>query len=126
MTRAWCGPMADPTIPELLRAVFEIERERSEDGPFTLDLPDDIAGQGRCIRHLAEMAANPALPYEVQAWAYDKLEEIARDYREKGELGSDRARNVCVVPSPWWRKSLSVPSEKARPTRLDNSRAATA
>ena len=80
--------MADPTIPELLREVFETKRKRSEDGPFTLDWPDDTDGQGRCIRHLGEMAANPAWPYELQTWAFDKLEGIARDYREKGELGS--------------------------------------
>ena len=43
--------------------------------PFTLDWPDDTDGQGQCIRHLAEIAANPALPYEMQTWAYDKLEE---------------------------------------------------
>ena len=68
--------------------MLEIEQKCSEDGPFTLDWPDDTAGQGRCIHHLAEIATNPALPYEMQTWAYDKLEEIARDYREKGELGS--------------------------------------
>ena len=28
------------------------------------------------------MATNPAWPYELQTWAYGKLEEIARDYRE--------------------------------------------
>ena len=88
MTRTWCGPVADPTIPELLRAVFKIEQKCSEDDPFTLDWPDDVAGQGRCIRHLAEIAANPALPYEMQTWAFGKLEEIARDYQEKGEPGS--------------------------------------
>ena len=82
MTRTWCGPVADPTIPKLFREVFKREQKRSEEDPFTLDWPDDTAGQGRCIRHLAEMAANPALPYEVQAWAFEKLEEIARDYHE--------------------------------------------
>ena len=88
MTRAWRGPVADLTIPKLLGAVFEIERKCSEDDPFTLDWPDDVAGQGRCIRHLAEIAVNAALPYEMQTWAFGKLEEIVRDYQEKGELGS--------------------------------------
>ena len=88
MTRTWCGPVADLTIPKLLGEVFKIERKCSEDDPFTLDWPDDVAGQGRCIRHLAEIAVNAALPYEMQTWAFGKLEEIVRDYQEKGELGS--------------------------------------
>ena len=80
--------MPDPTIPELLRAAFKIEQKWSEEDPVTLHWPDDTDGQGQCIHHLAEMATNPALPYEMQAWAYDKLEEIARDYQKKGELSS--------------------------------------
>ncbi|MCY4085651.1 MAG: hypothetical protein OXG37_01875 [Actinomycetia bacterium] len=75
--------MPDPTIPALLRAAFEIERKLSEEDLFTLDWPDDSEGQASCIRHLASLAT-------VSPWAYDKLVEIARDYREKGE--------PCSVP----------------------------
>ena len=80
--------MPELTIRELLRAVRKIEQKRSEEAPYTLDWPDDVAGQGRCVCHLAEIAANPALPYEMRTWAFGKLEGIARDYEEKGEPGS--------------------------------------
>ena len=76
--------MPEPTIQELLCIAFEYvyDRELHE-----LNWPDDIDGQASRIRHLVDMATRPEWGHENQAWAYDKLVEIARDYREKGEPG---------------------------------------
>ena len=87
MTRTRYGLVADPTIRELLRAVFRMEQKRSEESPYTLDWPGDVAGQGRCIHHLAEIAESPALPFEMRTWAFGELEGITCDYQEKGDLG---------------------------------------
>ena len=79
--------MADPTIEELLQASFEVSNEIWAD-PVGFSWPDDMEGQARCIRHLMEMATNPAWPYQFRTWAYNKLKELAHDYGEKAEQGS--------------------------------------
>ena len=75
--------MHDPTIPELLRVAFKCADELAKEPIFHFGWPDDLEGQASCIRYLASLAT-------VSPWAYDKLVEIARDYREKGE--------PCSVP----------------------------
>ena len=75
--------MASPTIPELLRFAFDTNREMTIEDFIDLDWPVDIDGQARCIQHLSDIAQSPA-PYEIRSWAFDKLREIARDYREEG------------------------------------------
>ena len=77
--------MPEPTIPEILRVSFEIAEE-----PLGFDLkwPDDIDGQARCIRILADLVKAPLLPHDIRAQAFDELERIARDYQAKGVPGS--------------------------------------
>ena len=74
-------------IEELLRFSYEEAQETWAD-PVGLSWPDDIEGQARCIRHLTGMATNPAWPYQFRTWAYNKLNELARDYGEKAKQGS--------------------------------------
>ncbi|MCY4507885.1 MAG: hypothetical protein OXG35_13130 [Acidobacteria bacterium] len=80
--------MRDPTIPELLRAGFQALGKINNEAPVRLEWPEDIDGQARCIRHLSDMATNPGWPHEYRVWAFDKLKEIARDYRERATPGS--------------------------------------
>ena len=80
--------MADPTISEILRWAFADTRKRSEKPWGNLTWPDDVAGQASCILILADMVKTEAWPYEVRAWAYDELKEVAREYQEKSVAGS--------------------------------------
>ena len=68
--------MDEPSIPEILRTSFS-----ALPGPpyFGLNWPDDAEGQARCIQLLRDMVSNKALPFTERAWAFDKLELIARE-----------------------------------------------
>ena len=76
--------MSEPTIPELLDFAFEILPENRA-GLMSLDWPDEVEGQGKCIGHLAGIALNPEMGWHTQIWAYDKLKEIAREYQQLGD-----------------------------------------
>ena len=68
--------MDEPSIPEILRTSFSA----LPDPPyFRLVWPDDSVGQASCIQLLRDMVSNKALPFPERAWAFDKLELIARE-----------------------------------------------
>ena len=68
--------MPEPSIPEILRTSFSA----LPDPPyFWLNWPEDAEEQARCIRLLRDMVSNKALPFPERAWAFDKLELIARE-----------------------------------------------
>ena len=73
--------MPDPSVPELIRFSFKLARELESRPPFELDWPADHGGQASTIRQLIALA-------ESQPWAFDKLHEIARDYRKQGVPGT--------------------------------------
>ena len=87
--------MPKPTMAELLRTGFDLIREQDAKCDWELKWPEDIEGQAACIRHLADLA--PHVP-----WAFDKLEDIARDYLQRGEPNS--------VPEEMFAWSLLVQS----------------
>ena len=75
--------MAEPTIPEMVRVGLEFLQEMWE-APgkrFRVNWPDDLEGQGLSITHLASLVESPDCPWNVRAWAFDTLEEIAAQYR---------------------------------------------
>ena len=78
----------NPTIHELLCASFAIAKEICAKPPVQLDWPDDIDGQAQCIRHLHDMATSAGWPYEYRISAFDKLNELAREYGERNKRGS--------------------------------------
>ena len=79
------------------------------------DWPEDRDQQGRDIQVLAYAVASPRSPYSLKLWAYDRLTEIAMEYRRTGQPHS--------IPSEmiWW--SLGVvagdierPKPRGRPS----------
>ena len=79
------------------------------------DWPEDRDQQGRDIQVLAYAVASPRSPFPLKLWAYDRLTEIAKEYRRTGQPHS--------IPSEmiWW--SLGVvagdikrPKPKGRPS----------
>ena len=77
--------MHEPSIPEILRVSFEMTEEPLG---FMVTWTDDKEGQARIIRTLAGMVKSPLLPHDMKVQAFDELERIARDYRERAEPGS--------------------------------------
>lgn len=87
--------MDKSTIDQFLYVVFGPSTQQVFHGwpilPFTFDWSDDIDEQARIIRKLANIATpkgGEVFGFEAQTWAYDKLREIVRDYREHSTLGS--------------------------------------
>ena len=77
--------MGKPTTEQLLKATFKLAQEPLG---FNLNLPDDLDGQARVIRILADMTQNEKLPHQIRLQAFEELEGLARDYGKNGKPGS--------------------------------------
>ncbi len=94
--------MAEPTIPETLRVGFEALEEMwaKPDNLVQLHWPDDLEGQGLCIRHLGNLVYSPEIPRHIREWAFDTLEAVATQYRN--------SNNPNAIPPEMYIWSLRV------------------
>ena len=127
--------MDKSTIDQFLYVVFGPSTQQVFHGwpilPFTFDWSDDIDEQARIIRKLANIATpkgGEVFGYEAQTWAYDKLREIVRDYREHSTLGSVPPEMIawCFdvasgAIEPLKRRRGRVPAHQHGPQQGDHS-----
>ena len=75
--------MAEPTIAEMLSVGLKALEETwaKPDSLVRLHWPDDLEGQGLCIRHLGNLVDSPDIPRHIRAWAFDTLQAVAVQYR---------------------------------------------
>ena len=99
------------SILELIRVSLRVWPQTPAD-LMKVEWPFDTDGQGSVIKHLASVTQNPAWGWQIRAWAYEYLENLARELGERGEPGS-----VPIELAAWSFGVVSGKIQRPHPAR---------